>query len=139
MATLLFRAAGFDTNGPYSVSKYALNLMMLKYALSLKDEGFIFLSISPGVVDTSEGRPCVYLCALNLRGVILTKSSEASTETQAAFVKMLSQFRTVYPHWVKPATPQESVEQMRQVFSQLKPEHTGNFCSQFGPTSRIWL
>ncbi|KAG8748408.1 hypothetical protein FRC10_005955 [Ceratobasidium sp. 414] len=114
------KKAGFTVNGPYSVSKYALNLTMLKYSESLKNEGFIFLSISPGVVDTSDGRP-------------------STKETQAAFVKIFDQFRTVYPHWVGPVTPKESVGQMLGVFSQLKPEHSGNFCSQFGPTSRKWL
>ncbi|KAG8754215.1 hypothetical protein FRC12_011267 [Ceratobasidium sp. 428] len=114
------KQVGLAINGPYSISKYALNLMMLKYSESLKNEGFIFLTISPGVVNTSEGRP-------------------STAEIQAAYMKMFGQFKAVYPDWAGPLTPGESVKQMLDVFSQLKPEHSGNFCSQFGPTSRRWL
>lgn len=113
-------ACGYAAQGPYCVSKYALNLTILKYALSLKEEGFIFLSISPGAVDTFEGRP-------------------VSPETQAAYMKMFDQFRLVYPHFEGPVSPQVSVGQMLGVFNQLKPEHSGSFCSQYGPTSRQWL
>lgn len=114
------KAAGLAVNAPYSISKYALNLTILKYALGLKDEGFIFLSIAPGLVDTFDGRPF-------------------TPEMQAAYMKIIAQFKAVYPDFAGPITPKQSVEMMLNVFSQLKPEHSGNFCSQFGPTSRQWL
>lgn len=38
---------------PYSVSKAALNMINAKYASELREEGFVFLAISPGVVNTS--------------------------------------------------------------------------------------
>ncbi|KAF8606034.1 putative short-chain dehydrogenase [Ceratobasidium sp. AG-I] len=114
------KAAGFAINAPYSISKYALNLTVLKYALALKDEGFIFLSIAPGLVDTFDGRPL-------------------SPEMQAAYMKIFEQFRAVYPDFAGPITTKQSVEMMLDVFGQLKPEHSGNYCSQYGPTSRRWL
>lgn len=43
----------FDVSVPYSVSKAALNLAIGKYAVKYKDEGFIFLSVSPGLVNTA--------------------------------------------------------------------------------------
>ncbi|KAH7338183.1 hypothetical protein B0J17DRAFT_572765, partial [Rhizoctonia solani] len=48
------RASGAFLNVLYLVSKYALYLLMLKCSIALKDEGFIFLTISPGLVDTHE-------------------------------------------------------------------------------------
>ncbi|CAE6454871.1 unnamed protein product [Rhizoctonia solani] len=114
------KACGFAPHTPYSISKYALNLAVLKYALALKDEGFVFLAISPGAVNTYEGPP-------------------PPPELIAAHLNMFDQFKTVYPHFQGPVAPQLAVEQMLDVFGQLKPEHSGNFCSQFGPTSRKWL
>lgn len=36
----------------YKISKAALNALMVQYALSYEDEGFVFLAVNPGV-----GRP----------------------------------------------------------------------------------
>lgn len=33
----------------YKISKAALNALTVQYAMSYKDEGFIFLAVSPGV------------------------------------------------------------------------------------------
>lgn len=46
-------ATEMDFAAPYSVSKAAVNLAIGKYAVKYKAEGIIFLSISPGMVDTS--------------------------------------------------------------------------------------
>ncbi len=47
-----------EENGtvPYSVSKAALNMIVVKYALEPrnKEEGFTFLALSPGAVDTTD-------------------------------------------------------------------------------------
>ena len=41
---------------PYSVAKAALNMVVLKYALEKRnrEEGFTFLALAPGAVDTRE-------------------------------------------------------------------------------------
>lgn len=39
----------------YSTSKAALNMIVAKYALACKDDGVIFLSVSPGLVKTMPG------------------------------------------------------------------------------------
>ena len=36
----------------YKISKIALNALTVQYALSYEDEGFIFLSVNPGVCMT---------------------------------------------------------------------------------------
>ena len=46
-------AVEFEFNVAYSASKAALNLAIAKYAVKYKKEGLLFLSISPGLVDTA--------------------------------------------------------------------------------------
>jgi NAD(P)-dependent dehydrogenase (short-subunit alcohol dehydrogenase family) len=36
----------------YAISKAALNMAVAKFAAALKQEGFVFLALSPGLVDT---------------------------------------------------------------------------------------
>ena len=45
---------GMVVHAPYSISKAALNMVNTKYAAEYGDQGFIFLSLSPGVVATAE-------------------------------------------------------------------------------------
>jgi NAD(P)-dependent dehydrogenase (short-subunit alcohol dehydrogenase family) len=45
--------AGLPNHAPYAISKAALNMVVAKYAAEYKAEGFVFLAISPGLVDTS--------------------------------------------------------------------------------------
>lgn len=45
-------------SSPYSISKAATNALIAKYNAALgKSEGILFIAISPGLVDTSEGAP----------------------------------------------------------------------------------
>ena len=37
---------------PYSISKAALNVAVAKYSALYKNEGILFMAVSPGVVDT---------------------------------------------------------------------------------------
>lgn len=55
--------AGFDFAVPYGVSKAAVNMVNAKYAAKFKVENFVFLALSPGMVNTHpEIR--VYNCSL---------------------------------------------------------------------------
>ena len=49
---ILTKSAGL---AGYGISKAALNLAVAKYAARFKDEGIIFLSITPGLVKTLQG------------------------------------------------------------------------------------
>jgi NAD(P)-dependent dehydrogenase (short-subunit alcohol dehydrogenase family) len=51
--TELVLKAGLPNHGPYSISKAAVNMVVAKYAAEYKAEGFVFLAISPGLVDTA--------------------------------------------------------------------------------------
>ena len=46
---------GVANAGPYAVSKAAVNMVMVKYAVRFKGEGIVFLTISPGWVNTIQG------------------------------------------------------------------------------------
>lgn len=51
--------AELENSVPYSISKAALNIAIGKYAVAYKSDGFLFLTISPGVVNTAvEPRKC---------------------------------------------------------------------------------
>jgi NAD(P)-dependent dehydrogenase (short-subunit alcohol dehydrogenase family) len=41
---------------PYTISKAALNALVAKYNVAYRSQGILFMSISPGFVDTSEGK-----------------------------------------------------------------------------------
>lgn len=45
-------ASGASGQLGYSISKAALNMAVAKFAVALKAEGFVFLALSPGIVDT---------------------------------------------------------------------------------------
>ena len=44
--------AGIPFSVAYSATKAALNLIVIKYSIELKEEGIILLALSPGMVDT---------------------------------------------------------------------------------------
>ena len=44
----------------YSISKSALNMVIVKFAVALKDEGFVVLGVSPGLVKTLPGCKHLY-------------------------------------------------------------------------------
>jgi NAD(P)-dependent dehydrogenase (short-subunit alcohol dehydrogenase family) len=48
--TLIGEATGQPS---YSISKAALNMVVAKYAAQFKADGFVFLALSPGIVDVS--------------------------------------------------------------------------------------
>ena len=43
-----------DMAVPYSISKSAMNMVMAKFAASYKAEGILFMTVSPGAVDSED-------------------------------------------------------------------------------------
>ncbi|KAJ7176206.1 hypothetical protein C8R43DRAFT_1057499 [Mycena crocata] len=101
----------------YAISKAALNLAMAKYAAELKPDGFVFLSLSPGVVNT-----------------IVTPLTPEVTE---AFTGMMGRFAQVAPQFKGPISPEESVKAQLEVIYRWKVEDTGAFVSHHG--DKEWL
>ncbi|KAJ7762361.1 hypothetical protein DFH07DRAFT_739288 [Mycena maculata] len=112
--TLAAEAAG---QAPYSISKAALNMVVAKYAAQLKGEGFTFLAISPGLVNTSVSAP---------------------TTNELEEIKMLSKsLAKVAPDFKGPITPEESVKMCLKVINRWGVEETGTFVSHHG--NKQWL
>ncbi|KIJ52470.1 hypothetical protein M422DRAFT_156847 [Sphaerobolus stellatus SS14] len=110
-------ASGFYQGAPYAISKAAVNMAVTKYAIQFKDEGIIFLALSPGYVDTAE-EP-------------LTPQAIADKEGQIAAL------RKVVPEFKGPLTPEESVSAQLQVIDGITLDATGGFISHHG--NKNWV
>jgi len=106
--------------GPYSISKAATNMLVAKYNAALgKSEGILFMAISPGLVDTSEGAPM----------------SEQDIQGGQAMGAM---FAAYAPHFTGPITTEESVKMQLEVIDKATVEtFGGGFVSHFG--TKQWL
>ncbi|KAI0363281.1 hypothetical protein BV20DRAFT_958626 [Pilatotrama ljubarskyi] len=110
--------ANLVTNPPYSIFKAALNSSVATYAAEFRDEGFTFLAISPGLINTAEKPP--------------------SSEEIAAFRGMVAQFKQYAPDWDgAPLTPDKSVRLVLGVIEKASVKDTGAFLSHWG--NQKWL
>ncbi|KAJ7879675.1 hypothetical protein B0H13DRAFT_2051119 [Mycena leptocephala] len=101
----------------YSISKAAVNMAVAKFAAQLKAEGFVFLTISPGVVNTSIAPP--------------------TPETEERWKGMTKGLTLIAPGFKGPMTAQESVKLQLEVIYKWKVENTGAFVSHNG--NKEWL
>jgi NAD(P)-dependent dehydrogenase (short-subunit alcohol dehydrogenase family) len=51
---------GVEEAGPYSISKAAMNMVAAKFQAEYEKHGVLFLSISPGLVDTGNIQDCEF-------------------------------------------------------------------------------
>ncbi|KAF7365580.1 NAD(P)-binding protein [Mycena venus] len=110
--------AGVIGQVTYSIAKVALNMAVAKYAATYKDEGIIFLAISPGIVATAmQPTPMDAPEELKMMGAVLAKMAP--------------------PDFKGPITPEESVQKMMEVFNRWTIEETGAFVSHYG--NKQWL
>ncbi|KAI1371318.1 NAD(P)-binding protein [Hypoxylon crocopeplum] len=111
-----------DMAGPYSLSKAAMNLAIVKYNGELREEGILFMSISPGLVETSGHNDASKMNERELKNL----------------EKMGRKFAEYAPHLKGPITPEESVKMVTNVFNNATAEKDGgSFVSQFG--NKQWL
>ncbi|KAI0742365.1 NAD-P-binding protein [Daedaleopsis nitida] len=96
----------------YSVSKAAALMITTKWALKLKDDGFVVVSLSPGVVDTTG-----------------TVGEHGDPVAQAAIKAMIAK---AGPRVVL-QTPEESVMYQLKVLDTLKPSDNGLLLAHMGP------
>lgn len=117
---------------PYSASKAALNMINAKYASQFREEGFMFLAISPGVVDTSTA-PREFFVYFSFNYSVERGFFAATAEKLSNFIAMVTKFQKVAPNWDgKPTAPKESVGLMLQVMERFTSADSGAFVSQFG-------
>jgi len=123
----------------YCVSKAALEMVGVKYAIALKAEGFTFLSISPGLVNTAEAPRTPHVCGFyTSHGRLTSIIPLAPPEALPGIQKMVEAFLKVYPNWKgSPIEPPESVEKMLAILDKATPEDSGKFISHLG--NKQWL
>ncbi|KAF7552728.1 hypothetical protein G7Z17_g4117 [Cylindrodendrum hubeiense] len=110
---------GITSSSPYSISKAGMNVAVAKYSAEYSKAGVLFLSISPGLVDTSTTAP---------------------TETEIEGAKqMIAQFSEYAPGWKGPTTPESSVKDVLSVIRSKSVEagDGGSFVSHLG--NQQWL
>ncbi|KAI9668525.1 MAG: polynucleotide adenylyltransferase [Trizodia sp. TS-e1964] len=103
---------------PYSVSKAALNMVVTKYAILLKEQGVTVLGLSPGWVNTSDGEP--------------TPEQAAGNEWMAGM------FRKVDPRVTGQISVQESAKAGIKVIQTVGVEDSGKVLSHHGDQEN-WL
>ena len=140
--------SGFSKNPQYPISKAALNMLVAEYAAALESEGFTFLAISPGLVNTAEkprASPSLFPPSppsplSRWRGTMAdeTVGRTATPEELEGFKAMVAQFKKYAPEWDGiPLTPETSVKLMRDVIEKAGPKDSGTFLSQYG--NQKWL
>ncbi|KAL5484929.1 hypothetical protein ACEPAI_7571 [Sanghuangporus weigelae] len=112
-------ATGNPVGAPYSISKAAVNLAVAKYAAEYKDQGIVFLAISPGLVSTKEWL------------------DQPTEEELKKFEAMVASFRKAYPDFTGPISPEQSVKAVLGVVDRATIEDTGAFISHKG--NQEWL
>jgi NAD(P)-dependent dehydrogenase (short-subunit alcohol dehydrogenase family) len=104
----------------YGISKAAGNMVVARFSAAYKIDGVLFLSLSPGVVDTGHG----------------TGLSQHAQERVGYMVKQVAAYA---PDWKGPLTPEESVSMMRSVIDGASVEKGdgGAFLSHLG--NKRWI
>ncbi len=109
-----------DAGAPYSISKGALNIAVAKFSAQYRVQGVLFMSISPGLVDTGA-------------------AARADEEQTKKLLKMVLKFRESSPNFKGPITPEESVQKVLSVINKASIEggYAGCFISHLG--NKEWL
>ncbi|KAH7915682.1 hypothetical protein BJ138DRAFT_1097628 [Hygrophoropsis aurantiaca] len=107
----------YKESSPYSISKAAVNMVVAKYAAQYKADGFVFLALSPGVVNTAIKPP--------------------TADDLAEFQELAASVKKIYPDWTGPLTPETSVKMQLDVIRKATVADTGAFISHKG--NKEWL
>lgn len=113
-------AAQFADAVPYSISKAAVNLLVMRFAVELKPEGITLLALSPGFVDTRTD-----------------EEGELPDMVKQVYGMLTKRFQSVKPEFERPLRPEESVEAMLNVVGRVGVDRTGEFLSHNG--DQDWL
>jgi NAD(P)-dependent dehydrogenase (short-subunit alcohol dehydrogenase family) len=123
----------------YAIAKAALNMIVAKFSAEYREKGVLFLSISPGFVNTSDtsGGKCSIVPPRDVS--TRTDSNLAPEPVLKALSAMVGKFQDYAPDWKGAITPAESVRMVLHVIEEASVEKGdgGNFVSHFGNTQ--WL
>jgi len=104
--------------GPGAVAKAGQNMLVAKYAASLKSQGVTFLAISPGLIESG------------VKGEPSPEDAEMAKEFQSSIGRL-------YPDWAGPISPTQSVQMVLDVLNKVTLEDSGLFMSHHG--NKQWL
>ncbi|KAI0088540.1 short-chain dehydrogenases/reductase [Irpex rosettiformis] len=104
-------ATNFTTYGGYGISKAALNLAIAKYASRFRDDGVVFLAVTPGMVKTMPG---------------------TEEEVNKALEPLVEKFRKRYPHFEGPITVERSVRDILVLLDRAGIADSGKFTHRDG-------
>ncbi|KAJ7361039.1 hypothetical protein DFH08DRAFT_910972 [Mycena albidolilacea] len=119
LGDLDFTLAGeIEAQPSYSIAKAALNMVVAKYAVQFKAQGFVFMAISPGIVDVSG-------------------TNESGPGAVEEF-KMLSRgVPKAAPDFKGFITPEDSVKKQLEVLNRWTVDESGAYVSHLG--NKQWL
>jgi len=125
-----------EIGGPYSISKAAMNTVIAKYSAELRKDGVLFLSLSPGFVETGQfenGK------STSLHAQSSTDHPIATEEQLKSVQAMGAKFAQYAPHFKGPITAEESIKAMLSVIESTSVEKGdgGAFLSHHG--DKQWL
>ncbi|KAJ6478811.1 hypothetical protein C8R47DRAFT_1138242 [Mycena vitilis] len=109
-------ATGSAGQTGYFVSKAAQNMAVAKFAMALKPEGFVFMSLNPGHVDTE-----------------IQRTPQEDEEYKVYVQRLMGKL----PSYSGPVTPEQSVTLMLDVIYRWTLEETGTTKSRGG--DQEWL
>ncbi|CEJ53655.1 hypothetical protein PMG11_00005 [Penicillium brasilianum] len=133
----LIKATGISYGVAYSIGKAGMNVQVAKYAAELAPRGIKVLALSPGWVDTWEGKWPV----ATFTGVIMETdmiAGEKPPEVMQAESVMLKQFQTAEPELKGQIQPEESVRKSLEVIGRLDSKASGFLLSHNGTRGK-WL
>lgn len=109
----------------YSISKAGLNMAVAKFAAAYKDEGILFLNVSPGFVKTMAGREysfSTYIFIAVLTHLVGAKAAEIVDkfyETQTEYI------RKSFPQFVGAITVEQSINATLALLDRITPAESG--------------
>ncbi|CCM00548.1 uncharacterized protein FIBRA_02582 [Fibroporia radiculosa] len=107
----LTRQIQFSTMGAYGLTKAALDMVMAKYAVQLKKEGFTIFSVSPGPTDTTD-----------------TATQTTIAASRPELEELIRQWKEVDPNLDPTLKPvDEIVRKMLKLLASLGPADSGTF------------
>jgi len=111
-----------EVSGPYAVGKAATNAVVSKFSAEYAKDGVLFMSISPGVVETGQFNPA--------------EMTEKDLQSASA---VIAKFQKYAPHFQGPMAPEASVKHVISVYEKasLANGDGGSFVSHLG--TKQWL
>jgi len=114
----LAQRTGVTKFSGYALSKAALNLAAVRYASRYKEEGVIFLSITPGLVKTLQGNP---------------------DEVDKFFAVEEARIRKGFPQFEGVITVEQSVRDQLELISRVTIGQSGNFVNRYGTDAEEYI